>query len=381
MASLNNIFNSPLATLVIFLPLLLVTLYSIARRQNMKKSAITIIKHAALTDPMWEMATLERTVIDIFRRYNHAKDELDLAICADFLSDNLKTRIELEFAVLKNEHRSIRREGLKVDRPQFFRANQAESSIIVWIGATATTIYQDILKNSEIYRDIAPIYECWKFIKRDNRWLADDIQQSVEACERTGLPIAPKPDFIDGGNSRAAINLIKFANTNHFYFDPDFGREMLPDKGALFGAISFAKAVVSDHVIGKFRDKIVEFYRYEYPINQRTFVIGQAILPREYQHILIQHQQLINWPVKGLNKIETESPDFNNHFTLYAHDVDQANSFELLSPNFIEKVSSQNFKLSIEVIGTYLFLYTENNNASYDQMLEILSWAFDEMKM
>jgi len=40
------------------------------------------------------------------------------------------------------------------------------------------------------------------------------------------------------------------------------------------------------------------------------------------------------------------------------------------------------FNLNIEIVGNFLYFYVpDRNSLSYDQMLQIISWAFDEMKM
>ena len=55
---------------------------------------------------------------------------------------------------------------------------------------------------------------------------------------------------------------------------------------------------------------------------------------------------------------------------------------ELLTPNFMEKIYGLPFELNIEVVDNVVYFFTKNRGAdNYQQMLEVLSWAFDEMKM
>jgi len=48
----------------------------------------------------------------------------------------------------------------------------------------------------------------------------------------------------------------------------------------------------------------------------------------------------------------------------------------------MEKIYGLPFELNIEVVDNVVYFFTKNRGAdNYQQMLEVLSWAFDEMKM
>ena len=182
--------------------------------------------------------------------------------------------------------------------------------------------------------------------------------------------------------------IVDFAKKNDFFYDPDFGWLMMPNKGVIFRKSNFKTSDINNHVIGYYRDKIVEFYTFQAftgdndSASSSVYVVAQAILPINYKNILIKKKRrLFNFKPKGLRKIELESVEFNKKFCLWAHSDDQVSSFELLTPNFMEKIYNLPFEVNIEIVGSFLYFYTKKNNILYDQMLEILSWAFDDMKM
>ena len=132
-------------------------------------------------------------------------------------------------------------------------------------------------------------------------------------------------------------------------------------------------------------EKTVEFYSYEPKAGtgMKPFTVAQAILPRSYDDILVTEKSWYDFKpkAKGLNRIETESVEFNKKFAVWAADADKATSFELLATNFMERIYALDFEINIEVVDNVLYLYSPSSNIAYQDMLDVLSWAFEEMKM
>ena len=114
-----------------------------------------------------------------------------------------------------------------------------------------------------------------------------------------------------------------------------------------------------------------------------TMTIAQSILPKHYDDILVTEKSWYGFKpkAKGLIKVSTESNDFNKKFAVWAAKPDRATSFELLAPNFMEKIYSLNFEINIEVVDNVLYIYAPGVLINYDEMLEVLVWAFEEMKL
>ena len=131
---------------------------------------------------------------------------------------------------------------------------------------------------------------------------------------------------------------------------------------------------------------MVEFYTFipnpqaKMPVN---YIVAQVVLPIRYRDILVRRKRrFFNFSPRGLRRIETESNDFNKTFCLWADPVDQVSSFELLAPDFMEKIYELPFELNIEIVDNFLYFYAKSRQGiNYDTMLSILSDSFNEMKM
>jgi hypothetical protein len=158
---------------------------------------------------------------------------------------------------------------------------------------------------------------------------------------------------------------------------------MIPNKGVLFSQSSFTTTDLNDHVIGVYKNKIVEFYTISFKRDQPRFFIGQAILPKAYSRILVQRKNkftLLTPSYPNMRKLELESIAFNDEFNVFSDKADTMTTFELLHPAFMEYIMKLPYKVSIEVVGNTLYFYTQSKEIDYDKLLEILSRAFDEIK-
>lgn len=340
-----------------------------SKKQN--EIAKQVISAAATQDVAWQEDVLLARAKEVFYQFQKAWSENNVAVMQTLLTPEYFKRMVLELNVLKNQGRrnimeSVSLISLKVNAAQD-SADNNQDKFTVELTASAKDKLLDVIKDEVLYVDSSLFIEYWTFKRINDIWYLDIIKQSTENVVLTESAIA------------------EFARQNNFYYDPDFGWLMMPDKGVLFNKTNFKVSDINNHVIGYYRDKIVEFYTYIPNANSKistNYLVAQAILPINYENILIKKKQFINWPHFGLRYIELESVEFNNKFRVWAGKKDQVNSLELLTPNFMEKIYNLPFELNIEIVGNTLYLYTkERGSVNYPRMLEVLSWAFDEMKM
>jgi hypothetical protein len=243
-----------------------------------------------------------------------------------------------------------------------------EDTFTASITAVATDSLVDTDTNKILYTDPSTFTEYWTFLRDGNNWKLGLIRQETEDVR-----------MIES-------SIVDFAAKNNFYYDADFGWLMMPNKGVIFSGNNFTTTDINNHVIGYYKEKIVEFYTFIGNTRSNfssNYVVAQTVLPISYKDILVRKRRsLFNFSPRGLRRIQTESVDFDKKFCLWADPQDQISSFELLSTNFMEKIYALPFELNIEIVGNVLYLYAKDRaNISYDTMLEILSWAFEEMKM
>lgn len=340
-----------------------------ARKQMIEKAKLEIGK-AAAKDSAWKEADLQKRVNDVFYTFQKAWSNFDTLAMETVLTKEYFKRIVLELNVLQNEKRKNLVNNPKIIYMAILVANDmvndAEDNFSVEIMAKANDVLEDTQNNKKLYEDNSAFREYWDFIREDGIWKLNLIRQQTEN------KLLFEKDIAD------------FAKRNNFYYDPDFGWLMMPNVGVIFKKTNFQNSDINNHVIGYYRDKIVEFYTFIPNASQRAsqnYLVAQAILPINYKNILIKKKSWLSFTPKGLRKILLESNDFNKKFNLYAHKNDQVSSLELLSPNFMEKIYNLPYDLNIEIVGSFLYFYTRKRNVSYDELLEIISWAFDEMKM
>ncbi|MEK7162097.1 MAG: DUF3137 domain-containing protein, partial [Patescibacteria group bacterium] len=314
---------------------------------------------------------LQTQITILFQNFQKAWGEFDLKTMEQLVTPEYYKRMVLELSVLQNENRANLMSDVIVTEMFVIGEEQpgeTTQKLTLQISASAHDVLQDTKNNKALFTDNSSFTEYWHLVQTPDRtWVLDFITQETEDSNMSEKDIA------------------EFSRKNNFYYDADFGWLMMPDKGVMFNKTNFGKSDINNHVIGYFRDKIVEFYTYipdTYSKTPENYLVAQAILPKSYNDILIKKKKFLSMPVWGLKKMTLESVDFNNKFSIWAHEEDQINSLELLTPNFMEKIYNLPFELNIELVGNTLYFYTKDRGAdNYPQMLEIISWAFDEMRL
>jgi len=343
---------------------------SAKRAAQARKERLALLEAAAAKDPAWSPAALDARVREVFFAFQKAWSEFDADAMGTLLTKEYLKRMVLELTVLQNLGRKNAMDDLEVLKSEITgfvdEGDDAKDRFDATIRARAVDRIVDVRAQRTLHTDRSEFTEYWKFRREGGVWKLEGIGQSTEASWMVEPAIAD------------------FAAKNGFYYDPDFGWLMMPDKGALFGQYAFGKADINNHVIGWYRGKVVEFYTYvSHPGADQSvnWLVAQAILPIEHRDILVRKRQWLMPVPAGLREIETEFGDFNKKFQVCAHPDDSIATFELLTTNFMAKIHDLPFDLNVEVVGNVLYLYVARRDVSYAQMLEVLSWAFDEMKM
>jgi len=340
------------------------------RRKRLLKEAMDA---SAEKDPLWVESDMTKRVSEAFATFQKAWSDLDAASMKDVLTESYYRRMVLELNVLINLKRKNTMEDVRlisvIMQDAMDDANDAKDVFRAQIRAWAKDTIVDTETGNTLHRESSGFTEYWTFKREGGAWRLDLIEQDTESQAMKEGAIAD------------------FSARNGFYYDPDFGWLMMPDKGSLFSAANFGTSDINNHVIGYHREKIVEFYTYRPRVDEdgnssENFVIAQAILPISHHDILVRRRKLLwNSAPKGMREVSLEWGDFNKKYFVCADPRDNVTSLELLNPKFMEKIHDLPFELNIEVVGNVLYLYTLDRSASYDRMLEVLSWAFDEMKL
>lgn len=363
----------PMLIFLIFIIVIFIVMYTISKKARAEKIAKTNseITEAEIKDSVWNKEKLLQTAENTFLTFQKAWGEIDIKSMEVILEPEMYKRISLELSVLNNEKRRNPTVITKIHDITIVDVddeidNNLDSFSVQFRASADDKLIEEETKKI-LFRDRSIFEETWDFVRNNNNWQLKAIHQATEDINSL-IP-----------------SISDFAQKNNFFYNPDFGWLMLPNKGVLFKDSKFGNTDINNHVIGYYRDKIVEFYTmtiWQGQNNHTDYLIAQAILPIEYKDILIRRKHLLNFfGPSGLRKHEMESNEFIKEFDVYSDENDNISTFELLTPNFMENIMKLPFELTIEVVGNTLYLSTKDNSADYDKMLEILSYAFDEMKM
>lgn len=304
-----------------------------------------------------------------FLAFQKAWCEFDIATLERIVTEKFRQQLVLELAVLKNERRENRMSDIKLLQAWVDKSTLPNTTTLrVTISASANDSLYDIDLEKNLYSDTSKFVEFWNFVKEGENWKLDSIEQAT------------------ANKNSVNQNIADFASINNFFYNPDFGWLMIPNRGNLFSDASFKTSDINNHVIGVYKNKIVEFYSIIFKKGDPEYFIGQAILPKLYNRIIIERKNTFSLYERipsGLRKIELESIAFNNEFNVYSDNADTMTTFELLHPAFMEYIMGLPYKVNIEVVGNTVYFYTtwrDKDGEGYKKLLEILSRAFDEIK-
>ncbi|MEI7511025.1 MAG: TIM44-like domain-containing protein [Candidatus Peregrinibacteria bacterium] len=389
------------------------------KRKNYLDSVNNTIMESSLQDRIWEKNTIMNHVENVFFQFQKDWSDSTPLPMREYLTENYYRQIVLELNILQNEKRKNEVLNPKIHHITILEAHDDKDNtkdfFTAEIKARADDTLRDLETGKVLFSNQSSFTKYWKFVREGDTWKIETIDQIMPNIE-------PKNGLLMTEWYRKVIEI--FTKKQGFYYDIDFGRLMIPNKGVIFKKTSFQNSNVENHVIGYFRKKVVEFYTYMPYGNGRetfkkvlinfftqeiifngpgtnllspplppykggffgfpfAFTVAQAVIPKSYFDILVRKKNKwwFNFGPWGLKKVSTESIAFDNRFCIWADPRDRVNSLELLTPNFMEKIYHLPFDLNIEVVGNFLYLYTKaQKEVDYDQMLEILSWAFDEME-
>lgn len=337
------------------------------KNQEIKKAQKENVKMLTKDDPTWDEKQIKSRVQDVFLRFQESWSKFDVRAFDDILTPTYRNRIILELGVLQAEQRQNLVETPVIRYINIISATQDEkkkiNSFVAEVTAHAKDKLIEIDTGKILSKDPSQFTEYWEFHKIDNQWKLHIIRQETESAEH----IQPE--------------IQEFANKNNFFYDPDFGWLMLPNRGVLFGSSPFLATDINNHVIGAYRNSIVELYTYTPEKSLSIYTVAQAILPKKYNNILIKRSSFFSLKPKKLIKMSLESNDFNEKFSVWASPEDKINSLELLAPDFMAKIYDLPFEVNIEIVGPFLYFYTKKKGVQYETLFALIAEAFDAMKM
>jgi hypothetical protein len=369
------------------------------RRQQIKKAKQELAV-AKANDPTWDSA-VERAS-QVFLQFQQDWSDCNVPGMKKYLMPDYFGHISLMMEALQQMNRQNQMSNVHLTSATIFNLNDSttdsQDNFDIEMKASAHDELIDLTDKTTLFVDDKAFTEVWNFARRGNRWLLDKINQ-VDA------ETAIEKGYVSKADTQAkedeASQMQGFAGRNNFFYNADFGWLLLPTRGELFTLANFGRSDINYHVIGKYRDVLVQFYQY-IPVVQGkrrfmdylkawykpayrydAYIVAQTILPKTYGNIIVKRKSSLGLSFKpsGMTQVSLEGMDFNKDFSVYATDVEKVTSLELLNPRYMENLMEVPFAVNIEIIDNVLYLYSTDKQADFDTMLTLLQNAFEEMKM
>lgn len=313
---------------------------------------------------------------EIFEKYQQDWTNLDTAAIATYTTPDYHEHASYMIELLRNLHRVNKVSQLQVYHVYLLNAMNSQTplpaNLQVKFEFSGLDEVLDTQTNKTLYREHAHhIYETWNFVYDGQDLRLSGISQPTESAQHL------------------VRSLVEFANQNHLYYSPDWGRYALPSRGLIFGGATMKVADINNHIVGKWGDLLVQLYTYaETPGDPSSYyLVGQINVPKEYLGVIVKPKRAKDRhrPDKSYDKFELEWPDFNKHYEVYAAKRDALPAFELLNPKFMERLyNGRNLDYNLEVADNVIYIFARVRSvteADYAELLDILKLAHQELKM
>ncbi|RWZ82041.1 MAG: DUF3137 domain-containing protein [Candidatus Chaera renei] len=348
---------------------------------NQSKKTKKTLQWAASQDGAWKETGLLERAREVFERYQQDWSNYNTEAMKSYMTSGYQYHASLMvYAMYLAARRNLVKNPV-IEEISVVDATDAADNVKdqfkVAIGARAENTLIDTRDNSVLFVDKSRFVEFWTFQRSGNQWMLGGVEPATQAQEMRDKAVE------------------QFAISQNFYYSLDWGRLLLPRRSQLFKSGKFRYSDVNNHVIGMYKNCLVQFYTYIPDRRSRYdsdgYVIAQAALPKTYGNIFVRRKK--KWWlrsfgfVKGLRKITLEWREFNDKYDVYASDAEKVTSLELLHPAFMEKLEALPFTVNIEVADNTVYLFAEAGATSkvkptpYPVMMDILKEAFSEMKL
>ena len=329
------------------------------------------LKRAAANDPMWDEAQLVDFAKQTFMRYQYDWSRQDTESMKQYMTEGYHYHASLFIYTLQLMQRTNTMEDIVIDEAVVMQVhddqNDANDRVTIGITARAKDTLINTAANAAIFTDNSSFTEYWTFARSGSTWLLADIGQATAD--------------MDAYNNELAA----FAARNKYCYSVDMGWLFIPERGQLFGQAKFGVSDINNHAVGLYKESLlVQLYTYAAFNGAQPRVIAQVNVPKTYGNIIVHRKQSSNINTRGLERIETEWIQFNQQYEVYASNAEQATSFELLNPTYMEQLAALPFAVTIEVVDNVIYLYTDDRGsdvATYGIMLDLVHKAFKELRL
>lgn len=347
-------------------------LYNLFTKLKQTQQVKQALDTAAADDATWSEEALLTHTQKTFYQYQKDWSARNSKNMQSYLTPHYYNHASLLIYILQQMGRQDAMINPRISEATIIGVNDevddSNDSFTVGISAKANDQLIDTATNERLFVDTSEFTEYWTFQRSGKTWLLAGISQA-----------SADPYALNA-------QLRSFAEQNGYYYSLDMGWLFIPKRGQLFGEAKFGSSDINNHIVGLYNDQLlVQLYSYAKNAQSslKPYVIAQVNVPRQYGNIVVRHKKSFHLGIRGLEKVETEWTQFNKKYEVYASSAEQATSFELLNPTYMEQLEALNFEVNIEVVDDVIYLYTDERAATleiYASMLDLVNKAFKELR-
>lgn len=349
-------------------------LYNWFSKIKQSKLVSANLKQAAATDAAWDETKLTTFATETFNKYQADWSAFRTEAMQSYVTPRYHHHVALLMYTLQLMKRQNVMSNVAVAETGLIAMNDSADNTQDSFSVGITAKAQDQLidtgdSNRLLFTDNGTFTEYWHFVRSGQTWLLDGITQ------QTASPFTNNPA------------MQTFAQSQGYYYSEDMGWLFIPKRGQLFGQGKFGTSDINNHIVGLYKNQLlIQMYSYvANPTNSvKPIVIAQVNVPKSYGQIVVRRKKLLQLGIKGLERVETEWTKFNDKYEVFAESYEQATSFELLEPTYMEQLEALPFEVNIEVVDNVIYLYTDEGKSdvtTYQTLLELTNKAFDQMKL
>jgi hypothetical protein len=332
------------------------------------------LKNAAATDAAWDETKLHDFAVNTFTKYQSDWSAFRTEAMRSYLTPQYHQHVALLMYTLQLMKRQNVMSNITLQDAAILTMNDdadnSKDSFTVGYTATANDQLIDVGdSNRLLFTDNGTFTEYWHFVRSGQTWLLGGITQ------QTASPYTTNPAMQN------------FAASQGYFYSEDMGWLFIPKRGYLFGQGKFGTSDINNHIVGLYKNQLlIQMYSYvANPTNSiKPIVIAQVNVPKNYGQIVVRRKKTLQLGIHGLERVETEWTKFNDKYEVFAESYEQATSFELLEPTYMEQLEALPFAVNIEVVDNVIYLYADEGKSdvtTYQTMLELINKAFAEMKL
>lgn len=347
-------------------------LYNLFAKLKQSKQTQADLAAASADDAAWSEEKLIEHAKQVFMQYQKDWSNLNIQAMQSYLTPYYYSHATLLVHTLRAMGRRDNMQDVRIQDAVIIgvqnHADDNHDAFTIGITAQANDQLVNTVTDQEIFTDRNSFTEYWTFQRSGKTWLLGGISQATA-----------DPYALNGQLRTLAAN-------NGYYYSLDMGWLFIPQRGQLFGEAKFGTSDINNHIVGMYSNQmLVQLYSYikNPQSSPKPYVIAQVNVPKQYGNIVVRRKKMLRMGIRGLEKVETEWTQFNDKYEVFASSAEQATSFELLNPTFMEQLEALPFEVSIEVVDNVIYLYTDELSATleiYQSMLDLVNKAFKELR-